>query len=188
MNKYEQTTAPANEPLTLTEAKAQLRVDGTDEDTLIGDLIQTVREKFEASTGRVLSVRDFTAFSDTWPDDNTLALPLYPVLDVSSVKYKDEDGTEQTLAAANYTVDKVGITPRIVLNDDADAPEVGNYPNAVYVRFAAGSYDIPQSAKQSMLLWLTMLYERREDMNLSGSDAGTRSGEWLSFNHRKDLI
>lgn len=188
MVKYAQTTTPVDEPISLLEAKAQLRVDGSDDDALIGDLIETVREKFEDSTARVLSVRDFTAYWDAWPEDNTLSLPLYPVLDVSSIKYLDDDGVEQTISTSDYTVDKVGQSPRIMLNSDADTPDVGNYPNSVYVRFTAGAYTIPPSAKHSMLLWLTMLYERREDMNLQGTDMGTRSAQWLSFNHRKDLI
>lgn len=186
--KYTTTSAPASEPITLTEAKAQLRVDGTDEDTLIGDLIAAVREKFEDETGRALVARDVTVYWDDWPTDNSLSLPLYPALGVSHVKYTDEDGVEQTVSTSDYTVDLIGQSPRIVLKPDADTPSVGDYPNAVQVLYAAGASDVPASAKQAMLLWLTMLYEQRSDMPLKDAAAGIRSATWLAFNHRKDFL
>ncbi len=187
--KYTTSSAPVSEPITLTEAKAQLRVDGTDEDTLIGDLIAVVREKFEDMTSRALVARDITAYWDTWPEENELALPIYPALGVSHVTYLDEDGVTQTWDAANYTVDLVGQSPRIVLNTNGgEIPELGDYPNALRVLYPAGASEVPPSAKQAMLLMLTALYENRSDMPLKDQAAGSRSAQWLAFNHRKDLI
>ncbi len=126
-------SAPASEPLTLTEAKAQLRIEqsNTDDDTLLSDLIEVVREQFESETGRALVVRDVTAVCDEWPDNDTLSLPIYPALGVSYVRYIDTDGVTQTINASDYSVDTIGQSPRIMLTDDAAIPETGNYPNAV---------------------------------------------------------
>ena len=187
--KYTTTSAPVWEPITLTEAKAQLRVDGSDEDTLISDLISVAREKFEDVTGRALVVRDITAYWDTWPSENELALPVYPALGVSHVTYLDENGASQTWDGTNYTADTIGQSPRIVLNTNGgEIPELGDYPNALRVLYPAGSSEVPASAKQAMLLMLTMLYEQRSDMPLKDQAAGSRSAQWLAFNHRKDLI
>lgn len=183
-------SAPASEPLTLSEAKAQLRIEAsyTDDDALISMLIAAAREKFEAETGRALVERDVTVYYDEWPTDDTLALPIYPLAGTSWVRYTDEQGDTQTIDADDYTVDGVGQMPRIQLKPDILAPAVGKYPNAVQVLYVAGSSSVPASAKQSMLLALTMLYERREDMNLKDLAAGIRSMHWLAFNHRANLL
>ena len=46
-------TAPTSEPITLAEAKAQCRVDGTDEDTLITSLIGAARQYTTRTPGHV---------------------------------------------------------------------------------------------------------------------------------------
>lgn len=176
------------EPLTLAEAKAQLRVDSSDEDALIGSLISAVREKFEDETGRALAVRDITAYWDAWPCDSVFALPYYPVVGVSDLKAIDSDEVTNTVAASDYTVDTVGITPRVVLKPTADKPEVGDFPNAVILRYVVGESSPPESAKQALLLNLTMLYERREDMKINDNEPYTRSSAWMAYNHRKRLI
>jgi len=186
--KYEIATDLNAEPITLAEAKAQLRVDTSDEDALISNLITACREKFEDETGRSVAVRTIVAYWDRWPDDSVFALPLYPVVGVSDVRYLDENEVTQTVPASDYTVDPVGITPRVVLKSDADKPEVGDFPNAVFIRYVVGEAVPPESAKTSILLNLTMLYERREDQKINDNEPYTRSAGYMAFNHRKRLL
>jgi uncharacterized phiE125 gp8 family phage protein len=77
--------ADAQEPLTLDQAKANLRVDANDEDTLIGDLIVSAREHIENVTGLVLVPRALTETAPTlgrWID-----LRSWPVQEVTAVRY-----------------------------------------------------------------------------------------------------
>lgn len=188
--KYTVTIPPASEPVTLQEAKDHLRVTGTDEDTLISGLISAARVKVEEECGYAIVTQTLSAWWDKWPVDNTLCLPIYPAFAVSDVRYTDEDGATQTLIASSYTTDLVGMTPRIVLNPDADVPEVGDYPNAVEVRYVAGKdpADVDEATKIGIKLWLTMLYERREDMKINDNTPGIRSGAWILSTKRNTLI
>ena len=188
--KYEIASDPITEPISLAEARLWLKLDSdnTLEDSAVSDLISAVREKFEDETGRALAVRDITAYWDRWPTDSVFALPMYPVIGVSEIGYKDTDGATQTWATSNYTVDTVGITPRIWIAPDGEQPDTGAYPNAVWVTYVIGTEEIPLSAKQSLELNMAMLYERREDMKINDNEPHVRSAAWLAFNHRKRLI
>ncbi|HWK38638.1 MAG TPA: head-tail connector protein, partial [Hyphomicrobium sp.] len=70
------TSAPAVEPVTVSEAKAHLRVDGTAEDTLIGSLILTSRLHIEAALGLALMTQSWRLSLDAWPNGRELELPL----------------------------------------------------------------------------------------------------------------
>lgn len=189
--KYEVSTEPGAEPISLDEAKVQLRVDADDENDFIESLISTARRKVEHETGRALTSQTIKAYWDAWPAGGSLPLPIYPAASVTSVKYIDEDGTLQTWASANYTADLVGMTPRIVPKPDVDTPDLGDYPNAVQVTYVAGSStpgQVPAELKHAILAALTLLYERREDMKLNENNPGVRTAAWLQFNSRANLI
>lgn len=188
--KYEITSGPALEPVTLSEAKTQLRVDHNTEDEFIYSLIATARRKFEQETGRALITQTIKAYWDGWPTGRALCLPVYPAASVTSVQYVDEDGATQTWNSSNYRTDLVGMTPRIVVNPDADTPDVGDYPNSIIVTYVAGgaASSVPAEAKHAILTELTMLYERREDMRINDNTPGVRTGKWLKYNHRKSLV
>lgn len=191
MTKYEITTDPASEPVSLDEAKTQLRVDASDEDAHITSLISVARRKVEQETGRVLISQTVKAYWDKWPSGNALCLPLYPAASITSVEYIDEDGASQTWASSNYTADLVGMQPRIVANPDVDVPDLGDYLNAITVTYVAGQSTagaVPAELKHAILTTLTLLYERREDMKLNDNVPGVRTTSWLQFGSRKNLI
>src|SRR5689334_10242177 len=97
------TIAPAGEPITLAEAKAQCRIDeGLDHDVLLGSLIRAAREFVEEQSGRAL-------LSGTWKlvlprFAKRIRPPMPPLLTVSSIVYRDSAGELQTLAVDRYTV------------------------------------------------------------------------------------
>ena len=177
-----------SEPVTLAEAKEQLRVDHTEEDALISNLISAARAKVEAETGRVLLDATVTSYWDEWPDNGRLDLPLYPARSVTSVSYLDDDGTLTVWPSDNYTVFLTGISPRIWPNPDVITPETGDYPGAIQVVYTAGAAtvgEVPAELKQAILSLVAFLYERREDTTIN---PGVRSAAWLAFSSRSNLI
>lgn len=95
---------PAALPVSLTLAKANMRVDGNDMDTLITSWIMGIVATLEHEIGQCLIEQTWRVTVDSFPA--ALSLP-HPVMSVTSVKYFDVDGVEQTLDSAAYRLVKM---------------------------------------------------------------------------------
>lgn len=168
---FETVTAPAGEPVTLADAKAHLRLDITDDDTLVEGLIKAARAFVEGYTNRALMTRGLSFTMPYFADEITL--PIAPVTEIESIKYIDGDGVEQTLAAENYQTDLIRTPPRIKPAHGESWPLVraGQY-NGVTIQFNAGhaaAADIPGDLRHAVLLMVAHLYELREPVIVAGN-------------------
>lgn len=160
---------PAEEPVSLDEAKLHLRIDHSEEDALIAGLIGAARRHIEETVlSRALITQTWELYLDRFPAKAIIKLPRPPLQSVESIKYTLEDGSEATFSASNYIVDNVSEPGRIVLKRDASWPADTLIPvNGVKVTFAAGygddPADVPDPIKQAMLLLIGDLYENREE-------------------------
>jgi uncharacterized phiE125 gp8 family phage protein len=163
-------TPPGSEPVSLTEAKAHLRVLHTAEDTLIGTLITAARQRAEAYLGRALITQTRELTLDRWPTalmdgHEDIVLPGGLVTSVTSVKYTNTDGTEATWAGANYVLDTLREPGRITRAYGISWPALRPGPNGVRVRYVVGAAtaaDVPALIKAGVLLYLGHLYANRE--------------------------
>ena len=93
-------TQPSLEPITLAEAKEQVRVSSTSLDAYITSLIVAARNTAEQFLGRSLVTQtrkiELSGFCES------VYLPMGYVQSISSVKYLDTNGVEQTLASTEY--------------------------------------------------------------------------------------
>ena len=153
------TTTPT-EPVTLAEAKLHLRVDGTDEDALIGGLISAAREACEDRIEGTVPVTSWKLTLDTFTD--AIKLPRGPVASVASVKYLDANGVEQTLSPADYLVDTVSTPGYIVPAYGKEWPTTRDQINAVTVDYTAGNATPTHALKAWMLLAIGEMYANRE--------------------------
>lgn len=170
-------TPPAEEPVSLTEAKNHLRVDLSDDDSLISALIVAAREHAEAITRRAFITQTLKLSLDAFPANNgPIYVPMPPLQSVNSLKYFDTDGVEQTLnEGKDYLVDNESEPGRITPAPDTGWPATQNRPNAVSVEFVAGFGDaskVPQGIKQAILLMVGHWYENREAVTMQGNNAG----------------
>jgi len=162
-------TAPTAEPVSLTEAKAHLRVTGSDEDTLITAMIAATRQNLDGRDGwlgRALMTQTWELRLDRFPASITVPLP--PLQTVDSVKYIDGDGAEQTLDPSLYQV-VAGEPARIVPAYGQTWPSTRCQPDSVWVRFTAGygdADDVPAPIKAAILLNVGTLYRDRETVNI----------------------
>ena len=162
-------TAAASEPITLTEAKNFLRVDHTDDDTLISALITASRQLCEEYTRRVLVTSTIDEYFDKFPSNrwenlsNLIYLSRGSVASITSVKYVDEIGSEVTIAADQYIIDTISEPARI--QSTAGWFAAAGVVNQVIVRYVVGTdvSSIPKPLIQGMMLVISDLYDQRND-------------------------
>lgn len=165
----QETTAAPVYPVTLGQAKDHLRltdIGGPHEHNgMIADLIIAATEDVEAHTGRALVQRSFEYRQNGF--SRVIELPRAPVQSVTSVKYLDTNGAEQTLATSVYDTDLVHEPSLITLAYGENWPSVRNTRGSVRVVFVAGyaldgtdyRKNIPKSIKQAILMIVEDLYE-----------------------------
>jgi len=156
-------TAPTSEAITLAEAKSHLNVSGTEDDTLIKNMVIVARNHVEDLARRALVTQtwDFITCEFT----SKIKLPMSPLQSVTSVTYVDDDGASQTLATTEYDVDVNSEPGYIVEAYDKTWPSIRSVFNAVTIRFIAGYGDpvnVPEPIKQAMLLHIGHMNENRE--------------------------
>lgn len=159
-------TAPASEPITLAQAKVQVRVESsvTAEDDHITALIQSAREEAEHELGRALIAQTWDLKIDAFPSVE-VELPKPVVSSITSISYVDLDGNTQTIASNQYTLDSSTMPGFVLPAQDVDWPDTLDCANAVTVRFVAGwanAAAVPASIKQWILWRVGVLYKHRD--------------------------
>jgi len=159
------TSGPATEPITLAEAKLQLKVTGTDEDALITELIKSAREMVEDIVGRQLMTATYELYLDAFPSGVISLKP--PVQSISKVEYIASDGSVYgTLAAGEYQYDLVSEPVRLMPAYDHSWPSTKAVPNAVKVTFVAGytsAANVPVKFINAMKQFIQFMYYNRGD-------------------------
>lgn len=164
------TTQPATEPITTAEAKIHLGIASavTGWDTLIAALITAARKYVEDFTNRSLITTVWKLKLDSLPyDQPSLQLPRSPLITVDSLKYYDNDGTEQTWDAANYIVSIDREPARVSLAYSIVWPSARYRADAITVNFTAGygsAGSVPQVFKQAILLIIGHWFEHRSEV------------------------
>jgi uncharacterized phiE125 gp8 family phage protein len=177
-------TPPAEEPVSLAEAKQHLRVDGGDDDLLIGSLIPAARQAAETKTGRQLITARWKLVLDAFPGPSLMqsatgasfSLPGHaillakcPVQSVVCIEYMDMNGATQVMPADDYVLDvacePARITPVFGKTWPPTLPQMG----AVSVTFDAGygaASAVPEGLKSWIKLRVGSLYGHREEMSV----------------------
>lgn len=154
------TAEPASEPITLDEVKAQCRITGSNEDSLLTAYISAARLFVEQYTGLRIVEQTVEFRGSNFFD--LAYLPVAPLQSVSSIAYLDPDGTEQTLATTIYESVLIGLAPSIRLKVDQSWPSIRYASDAVRVVAVAGYSSVPEPIKQAMLLIVASWFDSRE--------------------------
>lgn len=179
------TTPAAAEPVSLAEAKAHVRVDHSDDDTLLGVVIAAARAHIEKYCGQRFAGQTLTAKCDDFAD--FARLEDGPINSITSVVYLDENGDSQTLSTDVYELRVDGIEAAIVLKYNQTWPVI-RLGSQITVVMAAGHASAPADVKAAMLLLIGHLYEHREAVAMGETLAVLPMGvDALLCNHRRGV-
>jgi len=161
------TTAPTEEPLSRADLKDHLRLtnDDDDEDGYLEGLIVMARRAIEVQTRRSIITQTLQLTLDGFPRGRVIKLPRPPVASVTSVKYDDTAGTEQTLSTDYYQADTYSTPGRVVLKDGYSWPSTINNANSVRIVYVAGygaATDVPEDLIQAIKFLAAHWYANRE--------------------------
>lgn len=168
-------TAPASEPISLSEAKLYLRVDGVSEDSLIGDLIVAARMAAESYVRRSLITQSWKLAYDDYISES-VRLPMGPVISISSVTIIKRDNSSQLVDSAGYFLNA---TKDALMMDAPLIPSAISLGTRIEIVYNAGYGDasaVPKPIKQGMLAHMAHMYDNR---GMASKD--NNSGEWESL-------
>ncbi|MGZ8927132.1 MAG: head-tail connector protein [Methylobacter sp.] len=150
-------TPPATEPITLAEMRSHLGITqaaDTSRDTIITGRIISARQWAEHYTRTAYITQTWTGYAVYFPYNLATIHRINlkaPLLSVTSVKYLDETGVQQTLAPSLYLVDLV--TACIVPAYNQSWPTVSEQLNSVQVEYVSGygaASAVPESIKDAV--------------------------------------
>ena len=151
--------APGAEPITLAEAKLYLRVDNTEEDTLIAGLISCAREDAEQYLRQSLITQSWKlAFDDDVED--AISFPQGPVQSITSVTLFDKDDNATVFNASGYRLNAA--KNNVMFNTSCQASRIEILYTAGYGTMASS---VPAPIKQGILLHVAEMYDMRGDTN-----------------------
>lgn len=192
MKPYLITAAAAN-AISDEKVKKHLKVDHTEENDFIADLIKAAQTAWEEDSGRILLDSTWEQGFENWPI-GYFELCRYPVTSILSIKYTGEDGVEQTLSSSVYLLSAQSHRkPRVYLKNGMTWPSVTlQVGSPIRVRFKAGDATadaIPQDITAAIKVKIGDLYADRDGMaevnsrknQLIGSD---RVWRWATQRHR----
>lgn len=178
-------TSPTAEPITLTQAKAHLRVVDSDDDAIITALIKAARMSVENWTGRALVDQTWDLVLDGFPGsisattsfvstttNMAIQIPKPPLIDITQIAYDDSAGDEQIMSVADYYTDNASQPGWLLPNGITSWPTTIDAVNCVRIRFRAGYLstdsppvtDVPDDIVAALKLTLGSLYEHREEI------------------------
>ncbi len=159
-------TAAASPVYTTAQMKTFLKVDVSDDDTLIDNLIEAATESCQIYTNQYFINTVVTQYSDNWKE--FYSLYKSPVVSITHVKYYDSDDAQQTLASSNYVLDNISKPARIGVSVTGDLPNLSTRINAVEVKYTVGygtaSTDVPEGIRAAIGLTCANWYENRQSV------------------------
>lgn len=159
--------APSNLPVSLTEAKGYLRVDGTDDDALITTMIKAATEFGERYTRLFFVQRSVVTYRDSF--SNSLELRRGPLASVTSVE-RMVAGVLTAVSTGVYFATVSNSFSSLSLKTGQQWPtDEDDQEQAIKITFVAGMAvdeadpSVPDDIKTAILAHVAKLYENRGD-------------------------
>jgi uncharacterized phiE125 gp8 family phage protein len=178
-------------PVSLDDAKQNMRVDQSEDDVLIVGLIAAATKHLEGVDGllgRALVAQSYELRLDAW--SARIALPIAPVISVTAVRYRDAAGVLRTLSPSRYQATGLGSTYGSEVRPAVGTcwPETDRSAECITIEFRAGygddRYSVPADIRQAILLHVSAMYLNREATAPTDIGALPFGYDELIANHR----
>lgn len=161
-------TAPSAEPVTLAQAKANLRVTNDVENDFIATLITAARAALEKRCNACFAEQTIQSSCSTFND--LARLPHGPLKSVISIEYLDTGGQKQTVDSSIYHEYQDGLEPSIGLKSGMFWPVAQSGSRITLTAVYGG--DLRPEINQAIHLLTGAWYENRE-ASIIGVSVGT---------------
>jgi uncharacterized phiE125 gp8 family phage protein len=155
---------PQLEPVSLAEARGWLRVEGSDEDSLIQALIIAARLTVESEIGLVLLAQNWRIVGDQWPPGETIPVPVGRVISVAGGRVFPAQGAAQALAPANFEIvkgeERDSLRP---LTRPAPGRARGGIEIDVRLGFGEFANEVPEPLRLALRQLVAFWFENRGD-------------------------
>jgi uncharacterized phiE125 gp8 family phage protein len=169
-------TEPAIEPVKIETIKLDLRIDAdlTDHDILIGSLISAARRWIERRAKRALITQTLRLALDEWPATDRVVLSRPPLQSITSIKYYDSAGGDNTFSSSSYFADTDREPGRAVLEYGESWPSADLRPaSAIRIDYVAGfgatEETIPAEYLNAIRMLVAAWYANPESIATSGA-------------------
>jgi uncharacterized phiE125 gp8 family phage protein len=170
-------SGPDAEPVTLAQAKAELRLDHSSEDELIAGLIRAARDEVERTTGLAMIDQTWRLAADHVPASGLLRLRRGPVRQILAVTAFGSEGEAALIDPADYQLDPLSKPARLHF---ARRPGRLRAMNGIEVDFVAGfgeaGTDVPDLLKRAILMLVTHWFEFRAHFGASSQPVSYPDG------------
>lgn len=161
-------TPPTGFVVSVGEMEDHLRWEDASEASVILGLIKAATSYVQDISGKQLLTATYDVQWARFPGCNgALVLPRVPVSSVTSVKYYDTTGTQQTMSSALYTVQDGSehFSGYVIPAFNGQWPSTYGHDQDVTVRFVCGfgtPSDVPETFKLQIKLLVAHWFEHRE--------------------------
>ena len=162
---------PARLPISLSEVKAQLRVEHSDDDVIIARLINVAvaYTDVRGALGQAMITQKWGQWLPSNPPQS-VPLILGPVQDVTAVKYYDQDGVLQIDDINNYEVFGTEFANKVGPKDGFSWPDAQDRQDAIKIEYEIGygdtSADVPDTIRHAMMMLIGHWYDNREQTGM----------------------
>ena len=155
-------TGPVGEPLSLADAKAFLRVEHDDDDSVIAALISAARNHVEALTRLGLMTQTWRIVLDCWPKDGRIGPRLGPLQSLAAARVYNEANVSSAIDAGHFVADAAaGVIAAPGWSLPAPGRAVAGIELDVVIGFGEAASDVPQILIQAIRMLVSHWYENR---------------------------
>ena len=155
-------TPPAQEPLSLADAKAFLRVAHDDDDGVITSLIAAARGHVEAQARCLLINQTWRYVCDAWPQSGRITPRMGPLQSLVAARVYDANGESRLLDAGLFVIDRAaGAVSAPMWSLPQPGRAHGGVELDLLYGFGAAPANVPELLRHAVRMLVSHWYDNR---------------------------